>query len=69
MQYTLSSSSPLSARVVSSLITDRKAVSVLPEPVGDETSMFFPFCISGIDCFCAGVKSSKLFLNHSRTNG
>ena len=45
----------------------KNAVKVFPDPVGDETSMFFPLCISGIACFCAGVKSSKLFSNHSLT--
>ena len=69
MQYTLSSSSPLSASAVNSFITDKKAVNVLPDPVGDETSILFPLCISGIACFCAGVKSSKLFSNHSLTYG
>ena len=32
-------------------MTDRNAVSVFPDPVGDDTSMLFPFCISGMDCF------------------
>ena len=40
MQYTLSSSSPFSARVVSSLITDKNAVNVFPDPVGEDMRIF-----------------------------
>ena len=40
MQYTLSSSSSFSAKPVNSLIMDKNAVNVFPEPVGEETKMF-----------------------------
>jgi len=64
MQYTLSSNWSFCARVVSSLITDRNAVKVFPDPVGDEISILFFLWMSMIDCFCAGVKSWNCELNH-----
>ena len=51
MQYTLSSSFPFSESVVSSLMIDKKAVSVFPDPVGDEIRILFFLWISIIDFF------------------
>ena len=49
MQYTLSSNWFFSERVVKSLITDKNAVKVFPEPVGEDMRMLFFLLISMID--------------------
>jgi len=67
--YIRSSSLPWSASNISSLRMERNAVSVLPEPVGDETSTFFLECMSGTAMACASVTSPNLSLNHSETTG
>ncbi len=47
----------------------RKAVSVLPEPVGLETRTFSLFSIKGTAIACGGVKSLNFSLNHFLTKG
>ena len=47
----------------------RKAVKVLPEPVGLETSTFSLLCISGTAIDCGGVRSSNFELNHFSISG
>jgi hypothetical protein len=44
-----------------------KAANVLPVPVGEARSRFFPAAINGHDCACAGVGSPNRFANHSKT--
>ena len=47
----------------------RNAASVLPEPVGADSSTFSPAAIAGQAFACAGVGASKACSNHSRTFG
>ena len=66
-QYTLCSKVPSKAwRTRLSMIV-RKAVRVLPEPVGEQSSKWSPFIIDGIANFCGSVKSGNLSLNQLRT--
>ena len=45
----------------------RNAVSVFPEPVGEQSSKWSPFMMDGIANFCGRVKSGNLSLNQLRT--
>ena len=45
-------------------IIDKNAVSVLPDPVGEQRSKCSPSTIDGIAIFCGSVKSGNLSLNH-----
>src|SRR5471030_972414 len=47
----------------------RKAVSVLPEPVGAAISVGRPLRISGHAARCASVGAGKVALNHAATAG
>ena len=47
----------------------RNAASVLPEPVGADSSTCSPAAIAGHAWACAGVGSAKARANHSRTPG
>src|SRR3990167_7236526 len=69
MQYTLSSNSPFSDKVISSFMTDKKAVRVLPLPVGAETKILFLLSISFTAKVCGGEKFLNFFLNQSRVIG
>ncbi len=45
----------------------RKAASVLPEPVGAQIRVCSPEAIAGQPCACAGVGASKEASNQRRT--
>ena len=47
----------------------RKAVSVLPEPVGAATRVSRPLAIAGQAAICASVGAGKLRANHAATAG
>ena len=47
----------------------RKAVSVLPLPVGARMSVDSPPAIAGQPCVCGGVGASNDARNHSATAG
>jgi len=47
----------------------RKAVSVLPLPVGAHTRACWPLRMAGQPCTCGGVGSGNEVANHSRTAG
>ena len=47
----------------------RKAVSVLPEPVGEQSNRCPPSIMVGIANFCGRVKSGNFSLNQFRTGG
>ena len=47
----------------------KKAVSVLPDPVGEQRSRSHPSMIVGIASFCGRVKSGNFSLNQLRTGG
>jgi len=53
--------------VMSRSIPHRNADSVLPEPVGDNMSVFSPDAIRGHPSDCGGVGSTKEVSNHVRT--
>ena len=50
-------------------MAQRKAVKVLPEPVGAATSTSSPRAIAGHACACAGVGAGKVWQNHAATAG
>ena len=50
-------------------MADRKAVRVLPLPVGAQMSVCRPSAMGGQPCTWAGVGSGKDVANHSRTAG
>src|SRR2546427_11856745 len=53
----------------SSLITDRKAVRVFPDPVGEEISTLFRAWISGTANAWGSVRVGNFEPNQSRTRG
>jgi uncharacterized protein with PQ loop repeat len=55
--------------VVSRLMAQRNADSVLPEPVGARISVCSPRAMAGQPCTCGGVGSGKDVSNHARTAG
>jgi hypothetical protein len=57
------------ASCTSESIAARKAVSVLPEPVGAATSVCRPALICGHACACAAVGAGKVASNHAETAG
>ena len=48
---------------------DRNAVSVLPLPVGAQTSVCWPLRMGGQPWTCGGVGAGNDAANHSRTAG
>src|SRR5689334_14698181 len=50
-------------------MAQRKAVSVLPLPVGAATSTFFPAAIAGHACFCTSVAEGNERSNQVLTAG
>ena len=46
-----------------------KAVRVLPDPVGDETSTLFLSWMTGMAIDCGSVRAVNLSLNHLETRG
>ena len=66
-QYTLSSSVPASACLTNSSIIDKNAVSVLPDPVGEQSNRWSLSMIEGMANFCGFVKSGNLSLNQFLT--
>ncbi len=69
MAYIRSSSFPSWEYLNSSLIMDRNAVSVLPEPVGDDTRTLLRSWMSGMAYDCGSVKSLKRESNHLAMSG
>ena len=55
-----------SGRRASESIPHRKALSVLPEPVGAQISVFAPEAIAGQPSACAGVGASNEASNQRR---
>ena len=54
---------------ISRLRHQRKAVSVLPLPVGARISVDSPRAIAGHPCCCGRVGAAKAPLNHARAAG
>ena len=69
MQYTLSSRVPSLAYLVSSLMMLVKAVSVFPDPVGDDTRTLRLWWITGMALACGMVRSSYFSLNQVEIRG
>ncbi len=62
-------SSGVAAAVLSRSSAHRNAASVLPDPVGADSSTCSPRAIAGHACAWAGVGAAKAASNHSRTCG
>ena len=69
MHCTELESSPEMALLTRSSIIERKAVRVLPEPVGEQSKRWPPSKIVGMARFCGSVKSSNLSMNQFLTGG